>query len=174
MSLLQLNCEPYMQYGFAVFKKMSIGIPRYFCFLGMAALLAFSAGCASTRNTIDTRKQERYAGYSNLSPEFRALVDAGKIKVGMPMDAVYIAWGKPSQIVGAENAQGAQTTWLYEGTQLQEYRYWSYGPPYGRHRYYGGPTLESDYFPTGYTQAEVHFQDGVVKEWRTFPAPPIR
>jgi hypothetical protein len=163
-----------MQYGLTVFSQMSTGIPRYLCFLGLAALLAFSAGCASTRNTIDTRKQERYAVYSGLSPEFRALVDAGKIKVGMPVDAVYIAWGKPSQIVGGETAQGAHTTWLYEGTQLQEYRYWSSGPYYGRRRYYGGPTLESDYYPATYVQAQVQFQNGVVTQWQTFPAPPIR
>jgi hypothetical protein len=153
---------------------MSNGIRRNLWFMGLAALLAFSAGCASTRNTIDKRKQERAGVYAGLSNEYRALVDAGKIKVGMPMDAVYIAWGKPSQVVGGENAQGAQTTWIYEGTQLQEYRYWSSGPYGGRRRYYSSPTLESDYFPASYVQAQVTFQDGLVKAWQTYPAPPIR
>jgi hypothetical protein len=153
---------------------MRIGIKKSLSFLGLAVLLALSAGCASTRGTIQTRKQERASVYSNLSPEMRAMVDAGKIKVGMPMDAVYIAWGKPSQIVGGETTQGAETTWIYEGTQLQEYRYWSSGSYYGRRRGYNSPTLESDYFPSTYVQGEVHFQDGVVKAWRTLPVPPIR
>ncbi|MDB6034940.1 MAG: hypothetical protein JWM16_5278 [Verrucomicrobiales bacterium] len=142
--------------------------------LGLLAALAISAGCATSRSTIDSRKQERASVYSSLSPEMRAMVDAGKIKVGMPMDAVYMAWGKPSQIVGGETAQGAHTTWIYEGTQLQEYRYWSSGPHYGRRHGYGSPTLESDYYPASYVQAEVNFQDGVVKQWRTLPSPSIR
>jgi hypothetical protein len=138
-------------------------------------LMTLSFGCASAPRKLEARKQERSAVYSSLSAEQKALVDVGKIKVGMPMDAVYIAWGKPSQVIGGENAFGAHTTWIYEGTQLEEYRYWT-RRPYGGHGYgyWGGPTLESDYYPVGYTQAEVTFEKGVVKEWRTFPAPPTR
>lgn len=147
---------------------------RWWGCLAVGMVLALLTGCATTRSTIDSRKQERYGVYSSLSPEFRALVDVGKIKIGMPMDAVYIAWGKPAQVVGGETAAGAQTSWLYEGTQLQEYRYWAYRPYSSRYRYYSSPTLEYDYYPVGYTSAEVIFENGVVKEWRTFPAPPVR
>lgn len=140
----------------------------------MATLWFVAAGCA-TRGTVETRKKERSEAYSSLTPDLKALVDLGKIKIGMSTDAVYIAWGKPSQIIGGENAQGAHTTWLYEGTQLQEYRYWSYRPYYGSRRgYAGGTTLDSDYYPTSYVQAEVTFENGVVKQWRTLPAPPVR
>jgi hypothetical protein len=32
------------------------------------------------------------------------------------MDAVYIAWGKPSQVLQGESSQGSTITWLYTGT----------------------------------------------------------
>ena len=142
--------------------------------IAFGALVVLSFGCASAPRKLEARKHERSAIYSSLSPEMKTLVDVGKIKVGMPMDAVYIAWGKPSQVVGGEDAHGAHTKWIYEGTQLQEYRYWAGRPYGGRRGYWSSPTLESDYYPTGYTQAEVTFEKGLVKEWRTFPAPPAR
>jgi hypothetical protein len=154
--------------------RMKINSFHSALWIALSALVVLTFGCASAPRKLEARKQERSATYTSLSPEMKALVDVGKIKVGMPMDAVYIAWGKPSQVVGGEDPRGAYTKWIYEGTQLQEYRYWSGRPYGGRHGYWGGPTLESDYFPTGYTQAEVSFQNGLVKEWRTFPAPPGR
>src|SRR5438132_4380380 len=107
-------------------------------------------GCATTSN-VQTRRQERFEAYSSLAPEFKILMDQGKIKVGMPMDAVYIAWGKPSEIVQGESSQGPITTWLYYGTTFEEYRYWNYHPiyPYGRY-YWSGPSLDRDYIPRNY------------------------
>ncbi|HEY2951783.1 MAG TPA: hypothetical protein VGK40_04320, partial [Verrucomicrobiae bacterium] len=70
-----------------------------------AALLT---GCATS--TVETRKQERYGAYSALPDESRRLVDQGKIKVGLNEDAVYLAWGKPSQILSGESTKGATTT----------------------------------------------------------------
>lgn len=134
-----------------------------------AALLG--AGCA-TKSTVETRKQERPGVYSNLSPELRQLVDQGRIKVAMPMEAVYIAWGKPSQIVQSETSEGASTTWVYQGTYWETHRYWTYRyHPYGSYRYYPAPHLEHDYIPRSFIRAEVVFQDGVVKRWHTLPAP---
>ncbi len=129
-------------------------------------------GCAST---VESRRKEKPAAYAELAPEFRPLVDAGRIKVGMPMDAVYIAWGKPSQTVHSESSSGETVTWLYNGTYLQEYRYWSYQPFfYGGYRpySYAAPYLDYDYVPYNYVRAEVVFQDGVVKQWRTLPQAP--
>jgi hypothetical protein len=54
----------------------------------LAAVLL--SGCAST---IQDRRNERLAAYSQLPAETQTLVDTGQIKVGMPKDAVYIAWG---------------------------------------------------------------------------------
>ena len=41
-------------------------------------------GCATS--TIESRRRERFAAYSTLSPEHRLVVDAGQIKVGMKME----------------------------------------------------------------------------------------
>lgn len=128
------------------------------------------AGCA-TRSNVESRKKERYGAYSQLAPEFRTLVDQGNIKIGMPMDAVYIAWGKPSQIIGGESVQGKVVTWLYSDSYLQGYTYWGNRHSYGRRGYYNSPTLEHDYYPQNYVAAEVNFANGVVRDWRTLPRP---
>jgi hypothetical protein len=135
----------------------------------MILVAVLTSSCASP--TPQSRKRERPAGYSELSPEFKTVVDQGKIKLGMPMDAVYIAWGKPSQVLEGESPQGHITTWIYSGTTFEEYRYWSYHPhAYGRN-YWSEPYLARDYIPRKYVRAEVVFQDGLVKSWRTLPRP---
>lgn len=128
------------------------------------------AGCAT--NTVDKRKQERKSAYAALSPELRTLVDKGQIQVGMTMDAVYIAWGRPSQIITSQSAGGTGTTWIYAGTAWREYRYWNYRY-YPRGRYFGYPTpyLDFDYVPYSYPAAEVVFENGVVKSWRNITPP---
>lgn len=127
------------------------------------------SGCASS--TVETRRQERLAAYTSLTPEQKAAVDQGRIRVGMSMDAVYIAWGKPSQILAGESSQGSTVTWLYYGTYLEEQRYWSYRSYYHGDRYYASPQPAYDYYPRGYVSAEVTFEGGLVKEWRSLPQP---
>jgi hypothetical protein len=136
------------------------------------ALLALASlvlsGCA--RSTIESRKQERYAAYSALNPNFRTKVDQGQIDIGMPKDAVYIAWGKPSQTITAQGPEGSKVTWVYMGTRLESYHYWTQGPSYGYYRkghgYYGGPYLAHGYYPKDYLSAEVFFETNEVKSWR--------
>lgn len=129
--------------------------------LGICLTLLCAAGCA-TVSPIEVRKKERAAAYAALAPEIRALVDAGQIRTGMSEDAVYIAWGRPHQIVQQQDANGLTTIWIYEGGWMQETRYWS-----GWRR----PRLERDYFPRTYVRAEVIFRDGRVVSWRTLPQP---
>ena len=128
------------------------------------------AGCASN-NTVQKRRTERATAYAALPLETRELVDKGQIKVGMTMDAVYIAWGKPAQVLQSEDEHGAVTTWLYEGGWLEETRYWSYRSM-GRGR---DMCLErypmNDYQPRTYIRAQLTFVDGVLKSWRTLPQP---
>jgi hypothetical protein len=136
----------------------------------LGAVLVGLSGCATS--SVDSRKQERYGAYSGLNPEQKSAVDRGEIKVGMTMDAVYIAWGKPSQVVASETAAGTTIRWLYPGTYLQGYSHWTYPGHFGPyHRYYFGPTLSHDYMVLNYVKAEVVFEGGVVKEWRTLPSP---
>lgn len=134
-------------------------------FLGLSLLLV---GCATSKNTFEKRRDERLAAYTALSPEFKAAVDQGQIKVGMTEDAVYIAWGPPAEILKSANEKGEITRWLYYGSYMQEYRYWT-GSRYGR----GFPSaqLEHDYIPRDYVSAEVIFSGGVVKSWSMRPKP---
>jgi hypothetical protein len=127
-------------------------------------------GCATS--TVESRKKEREAAYSALSPEERELVDKGQIKVGMGQDSVYIAWGKPAQVLQSESGGSGMTiTWLYHGSWMEETRYWNYREV----PYQGGVFLERyldrDYSPRDYLSAEIVFVDGKVARWRTLPRP---
>jgi hypothetical protein len=119
------------------------------------------AGCATT-STIQSREQERAAAYAALSPATRALVDQGRIAVGMTPDAVYLAWGKPDEVLQSGDPSGVLTTWVYRGAVLEETRYWV-----GR-RF---PRVEYDYEPQTYVRAEIVFSDDVLQSWRTLPQP---
>ncbi len=137
------------------------------CYILLIGVLV--TGCATS--TVESRKQERLNAYSSLSPEIKSQVDQGKIKVGMSMDAVYIAWGKPSQILTGESSTGSTITWLYQGTYLEEHSSWVSRPYYSRYHAYPETYLEHDYCPRGYVRAEIAFENGVVKEWRSLPQP---
>lgn len=128
------------------------------------------AGCASS--SVESRRRERFAAYSGLPSEFRQLVDQGQIKVGMSADAVYIAWGQPSDIIEMENDQGRVTVWIYHGQTIQEARYWTFQESWvGGHAFIGRYPV-SDFYAVGYVRAEIEFQQGVVTRWRTLPKPP--
>ena len=128
-------------------------------------------GCATT--SISSRKQQRLGSYNTLPAEPRLAVDTGQIKVGMSEDAVYIALGKPTQIIRGESSAGPTVTWLYLGTYFEEYRGWSYYGHYHsyRGRSYTAPYMTYDYAPRNYVRTEVRFDAGVVKEWRSLPGP---
>jgi hypothetical protein len=136
----------------------------------LVAVLAVS-GCATSQQKLETRKQEKYSTYSSLTPEQRVAVDHGQIAVGLPMDAVYIALGKPDQVINSGSDAGTFTTWIYLGVYLQSYYTW--GPGYyggyrgGPYGYYGGPAI--NYYPVNYVSAEVKFQSGLVNSWRASP-----
>lgn len=134
--------------------------------------VSFLCGCAST---IEDRKKERFAAYTQLPGDTQSLVDHGQIKVGMPKDAVYIAWGKPDQTIQSESEQGHNEVWLYYGSSLRPYHYWNYGYGWGPfYPYYYSPLpyMETDYYPVYYVSAEVNFQNDRVVHWRSLPRPP--
>jgi hypothetical protein len=137
------------------------------CFGLLSGLLL--AGCATS--TVETRKQERPAAYAALPADQKQLVDQGKIRVGMAPEAVYIAWGPPSEVLEQETTQCHTIIWIYHGQWAQEYRYWVF-----REVPHGGTVflervLETDYYPRSYIQAEIVFQKGAVASWRTLPRP---
>ena len=127
------------------------------------------AGCATS--TIESRKQERAAAYTAFPPDVKDFVNNGQIKVGMSEDAVYIAWGQPSEILRNEAGNAAETIWLYYGGWMQETRYWTYRQA-GRGRdIYLERYLDRDYQPRTYVSAEIVFVNGEVNRWRTLPRP---
>jgi hypothetical protein len=138
----------------------------------VACLILLFAGCAAT-STIETRREEKAEAYTRLSPPEQRLVDEGQIKVGMSADAVYIAWGQPSEVLESEDASGRVTTWRYHGSWMQESRYWAYRETRrGDADLYLERYLVSDYQPRDYVRAEINFKDGKVLSWRTLPRPP--
>jgi hypothetical protein len=135
-----------------------------------AATVLFLAGCATS--TIESRRAEKISAYHNLAPEEKQLVDQGQIKVGMSSDAVYIAWGPPSETLESEDAGGHITTWRYYGSWMQESRYWAYRETRRGHSdIYLERYLVSDYQPRDYVQSEILFKEGRVISWRTLPRP---
>lgn len=134
-------------------------------------VVVLALGCA-TKSTIESRRAEKLSLYNSLSAEQKQFVDQGQIKVGMPADAVYIAWGPPSEILESEDHSGHVTSWRYYGSYLQETRYWAYRETslskndLALERY-----LTSDYTPRDYVRAEILLKDGKVLSWRTLPGP---
>jgi hypothetical protein len=102
-------------------------------------------------------------------------VDQGQIKSGMSEDAVYVAWGKPSEVLKGESGGNSMTTWLYARTAAQERRYWNLrrrDPANLDNAYRFLPTIDTEYVPVRYMSAEVVFENGAVKSWRQItPAP---
>ena len=91
-------------------------------------------GCS----TVGSRKAERADAYKALSARYRALVDAGIIDVGMNANAVYIAWGKPYEIMRVDFPSGERTVWVYTaatGEQVSSWRYRPSGNPYSARTY---------------------------------------
>lgn len=117
------------------------------------------SGCATS--SIESRRRERASSYATLSSDLKALVDQGQIRRGMTQDAVYIAWGKPAQVLQQEDQRGLVMFWLYHGGWLEETRYWT---PYSR-------VPINDYQPRSYVSAEITFVNGLVESWRTLPKP---
>jgi hypothetical protein len=124
-------------------------------------LILVLAGCAA-QSTVQTRIHERADAYASLSPETQGLVEQSRIQAGMGTNAVYIAWGKPDEILESGNQSGNYATWVYRRGYLDETRYWV-----GRRQ----PRLQHDYEPRSYVRAEIVFFNDRVQSWRTLPEP---
>jgi hypothetical protein len=135
-------------------------------------ILVLTVACA-TKSTVQTRKQERAAAYAAMPAEHQRLIDQGQIQVGMTEDAVYIAWGRPAEVLRAGDATGETVTWLYHGTTSDEFVYWRYHevPRPGGGRYLTRH-LDRDVTVREYVSAELVFREGRLEYWRMLPKPP--
>ena len=150
----------------------------------------FVAGCT----TIDTRISERQEAFRSMSPPDQALVQQGKIREGMSQDAVYIAWGPPSQRIPGRYRGSMVETWVYDATAAGDYPgpfsygagygygpgYGFFGGGYGRHRFHRGHYLYDPFFDpyfynhaniVRYPERTVSFQGGRAIGWQFLPAP---
>ncbi len=126
-------------------------------------VLVLLCGCSS----ISSRARQESASYNSLSPSERDLVDKGQIARGMSSNAVYIAWGKPTQVIPQSSAAGTdeEATWLYYGNQPVITPAWSFIPdPYG----YGRLEYMPQHHSERYLKGAVHLQNGRVTSWQKY------
>jgi len=98
-----------------------------------ATLTALTAGlllvsCApSTPQARIQREPEKFAA---LSENHKNLVQQGQIGRGMPADAVYLAWGRPSNVFLGSKNQKTTERWDYAGSRPIYFTgfYGAYGP----------------------------------------------
>ena len=130
-----------------------------------------------------------------MSPSDQALVTHGRIRVGMSRDAVYIAWGAPSQRGEGRYRRNSVETWIYYDTSVGDYYpgAFAYGPyagfgygygygggfGYARRRFYGGFGYDPFFDPffynrvavLRYPERTVSFENGRVIGFQFFPRP---
>lgn len=143
---------------------------RYEVSMALLGVLLVAAGC-TTQSTVETRRTERGAAYEQLPEDQRRLVDEGQIKVGMNEDAVFIAWGKPAQVLQSEDSSGRMTTWLYHGTTTDEFVGWRYVEVPGPRGSYLTRRMDRDVSVREYVSAELIFREGALQSWRTLARP---
>jgi hypothetical protein len=107
--------------------------------LGVAASALLLSGCETTEHRIS----EHPDIFNTLSPRDQALVREGKIRSGMPMNAVWLAWGSPEQKTSGEMRGRQSETWIYTQSTVAPYGsayypYYGYGPGFGPGFYGGG------------------------------------
>jgi hypothetical protein len=134
------------------------GLKRRIFGIAVAALFLVSCGTPATRIS------QNPGIYQGLSPRDQALVSQGQIRLGMSMDAVWLAWGTPEQKIPGYGRGRPTETWVYLRYDTPP----SYGGPY----YYG--PFDWSYIPPKfpYPSKGVTFADGRVVFFRHLPAPP--
>ena len=139
----------------------------------ISCLVLVLTGCVSS--TIEKRRLERADAYQSLPAGLKALVDQGELEAGMSEDAVYIAWGKPDQVLQAGDRKGKTIRWIYEGTTADTHYYWE---PFVVTRRDGTRVLDRRMIPQTefreYVAAELDFRGGALESWRTLPRPHSR
>jgi hypothetical protein len=127
---------------------------------GVAAVALLFASCG----TPGTRISQHPDIYQHLSSRDQALVSQGQIRLGMSVDAVWLAWGTPEQKIPGYGRGRPTETWVYLRYETPP----SYGGPY----YYG--PFDWSYIPPKfpYPSKGVTFANGRVVFFRHLPAPP--
>lgn len=108
--------------------------------------------------TVDGRIEQHYDTFHQLTPAQQAEVRAGRVAVGMPETAVYMALGEPSARAERVNDKGQrEQMWIY--STLAPVAVWpvDYGP-------YGLPVAPQWVYQKE-PVAKIIFRDGKVASW---------
>ncbi|MCB1070644.1 MAG: hypothetical protein H7A43_05630 [Verrucomicrobia bacterium] len=77
--------------------------------------VALVMGCA----TPESRIKKNPELFDALAPDVQASVMTGKIAIGFPKDAVYLALGKPNREYRRTTEKGTSEVWSYTATQTR-------------------------------------------------------
>jgi len=125
------------------------------------------AGCQSSG--VARRRAQRIDAYSTFGAETRNLVNKGRIQNGMDTNAVFIAWGRPTDafIVNVPG-DGQRLIWNYEEKWFYERkRQVLRGSSYGRPIY----GIERWRLPITYAARSATFAGGKVIQWKKYDPP---
>jgi hypothetical protein len=157
----------------------------------LCGALLIGALSLTSCTTVETRIAEKQEAFRRLSPADQAAVQQGKIREGLSQDAVYIAWGPPSQRIPGRYRGAIVETWVYDATAAGDYPgpfyygypygygigygYWS-GRRFGLHRgYFYDPFYDPFFYNHAnivrYPERTVSFQNGRVIAFQFLPAP---
>src|SRR5438046_8945163 len=86
---------------------------RQVTFILMLGILALAdAGCQSSG--VAQRRAQRPEAYHSLDATTQRLVNQGKVQNGMDTNAVFIAWGPPTDAFTVDIPGGQRLIWTYE------------------------------------------------------------
>lgn len=132
----------------------------------LPSILIFSS-CAPS--TPQERILKNSTKFTNLPTEHQELVERGELARGMSADAVFLAWGSPSQRYQGLQGDIVTDRWDYSGSQPVVNNHFgiNYGIDrgWGRRSSYSGFSFgpEIQYVP--YREATVLFKNSKVDSW---------
>lgn len=142
-----------------------------------ACLILVAVSCRSS--AIAQRKAQHLEAYQSLDATTRSLVGKGKIQNGMDTNAVFIAWGQPTDAFAVDlPGGGKRTIWNYEKKWAYEFRQSGASDSgtvtstrFGVERVEGGGQSRRWRVPITYVAKSVTFADGRVIEWKKYDPP---
>lgn len=136
----------------------------------LVAAVCVSISC--TASTPQTRIDKNPQLFQALTPAQQDLVSHGRIERGLPMDGVFLAWGRPDRAVEWDRSGSRLERWTYLGMRpVHSYSIgWGISPgwggwhgwdPYYDSYLFGGPSVEWVPYPV----SRVDFRHGKVTDW---------
>jgi hypothetical protein len=117
---------------------MILRMKRQILVRALTSGIAASALILTSCSTTETRISKHPEIYQSISANDQALVSQGRIRAGMLLNAVWLAWGSPDRKVVGNMRGRATETWIYVNYEPVPYPYYGpYGPGFGYGYGYG-------------------------------------